>query len=720
MRKPPSTDQGPTWAPQSVIMSTPYVVRGQLGRGGMGSVYEVWHRHTRLVYAFKVLSTRIAERPDLAERVVREAEFLGLVKGAPHVVTVVEWGRLRDMYRRPYLVMERLYGETLATLLARRALPLTDSLSYVRQVLWGAAAVHAVGGVHRDLKPSNIFVQHDGTCTLLDFGVMKALSEIGLSPRQFITTEGVTIGTPSYMAPEVASHGEVDHRADLFSIGLVLAECLLGFRLLPYLSEDDYIRHLVNEGVPSIELSGGAHLPVEVRRLVRRATMFDPAQRFPTALAFLDEIDRVADALGLRLRPIPPSEHLGAGARRPPRLFRPDAPTLIAGAPVAPIAAPGPISPSELATPPRGAPSALSPSELATPPRGAPSALSPSELATLPRGTPSALSPSELVTPVRSASDELLALATPSAWPTPVDSVSPTRVTTPAPASGDERTPPLVSRRRLRWPGLLWGRLGRAPGGTPTLRVGSSERPTTTLPLPPRSAVSWRLPRLRDRLAPLPGLEATPVNDVLEGPAPDGSLAVPVLEGPAPDGSLAAPVLEGPTLAGSLAVPVLEPPAEPRLPAGAFAAPVGSPRARQVPLASAVALVAAGVVAGAVASLAGVWWARPPAAVVRVSPEPRPAAPSVAPAGVPVAPTLEPPPEPPPPEAPARGSASPSVSTAGPSVAARKKASLEAKLKSGRGTHTDLQHFVDLCRLTSDKACLERAEGYRRRLQGLP
>ncbi|HEU4409436.1 MAG TPA: hypothetical protein VFS43_29530 [Polyangiaceae bacterium] len=80
MRKPPDTDRDPTWPPQSVILNTPYVVRRQLGRGGMGSVYEVHHRDTRLVYACKVLSTRVAAHPALAERVVREAEA-GAVAG---------------------------------------------------------------------------------------------------------------------------------------------------------------------------------------------------------------------------------------------------------------------------------------------------------------------------------------------------------------------------------------------------------------------------------------------------------------------------------------------------------------------------------------------------------------------------------------------------------------------------------------------------------------
>ncbi len=605
MRKPPDTSQGPTWAPQSVISNTPYVVRRQLGQGGMGSVYEVQHADTRRLYAFKVLSTRVAEHPALAERVVREAEFLGLVKGTPHVVTVVEWGRLRDAHRRPFLVMERLYGDTLDALLSRRSLPLTDALSYIRQVLWGVAAVHGAGGLHRDVKPSNLFVQQDGTCTLLDFGVMKALSEIGLSPRQFCTAEGVFVGTPSYMAPEVASHGVVDHRADLFSVGLVLAECLLGFRLLAQLSEPDYLTHLVNEGVPSIELSGGAHLPAEVCRLVRRATMFDPARRFSHALAFLAEVERVAGALGLRLHPIPPRERLGPGAQQPPLLFGPDA-----------------------------------------------------------SARPTSV---DSVSPTR----------VDSVSPTRVDSVSPTGVKTPAPASGAELTPPLESQRRLRWRGFPWGRSGPAPG-SPTPVVGPPRATATTLPLPPGPAAPGLVSGVRDRLVLLPGWEATPVDDVLEGPAPVAALAA------------------------------LEPPAEPE--------PAARPRGS--PLASALALGAVGVAVGAVASLAMSSWVGPPAVVVRASPERLRPAPAGVIAPAPSAP--EPPPheasaEPKPPEAsPPAKPPSPRASSA----RGDRRAQLEAKLQRGQGTMEDVEELVILCFRAGDEPCVRRAQALRKRLAG--
>ena len=489
MSNPPVAPQGPTWASGSVIVSTPYVVKRALGQGGMGTVYEVEHESTKHIFAFKVLSTRVAEHPELVERVVREAEFLRLLHGAPHVVTVVEWGRLRDRCRRPYLVMERLYGETLHTLLSRRALPLTDALSYVRQVLWGLAVVHGAGVVHRDVKPGTIFVQRDGTCTLLDFGVMKALYDIGLSPSQFSTAKGATVGTPSYMAPEMASRGAVDQRADLFAAGLVLAECLLGFRLLPHLNEHEYLAHLINEGVPSIELSGGEHLPIEVRRLVRRATMFDPARRFRNAQEFIGQINRVAEGLGLTLRPIPPSVHRppGAGARLSTTAGG-ATPTLSAGALAHPASSLWPASP----------PGAV--------------------LVRVERG--------------HDAATGLGPLSTLSAQPTRVDSVSPTRVKTPAPASEAERTPPLASYERLRFDGLPSGPGRRAPRAASPRRGARDDRPTPALPPPPPSAINRLLPKLETVLALMKGMVITPVSDVRERSRPTPPATAPAAEQP--------------------------------------------------------------------------------------------------------------------------------------------------------------------------------------------
>jgi eukaryotic-like serine/threonine-protein kinase len=633
MSKPSDLSRRPTWGLGAVIPNTPYVVLGELGHGGMSRVYEVQDRTTGFVYAFKVLLTDLADFPELVERALREAEFLHLIKGAPHIVTVIEQGRLPDEHRRPYLVMERLYGETLSALLARQALPLTDVLSYIRQVLWGVAAVHGAGVVHRDIKTSNIFVRRDGICTLLDFSIMKALREIGLPPAQFHTNEGEHIGTPLYMAPEQARCEQVDQRADIFSVGLVLAECLLGRRLLAHLGEQAYRYHLTTEGVPSLELVGGEHLPLEVRQLVRHATRFDPAARIPDALAFLFEINRIAELLGLRLRPIPPGVPRAPDASAPPAAGHHAAPTPSGYDSNAPTPRLHRASPSG-----RAAPSGA------------------------------AAGPS---TPLTS-----------SALPTPVDSVSPTRVKAPSPPSSPAWTPPLRSERRKTLAFLL-GRAQKMPSPQ-----GKRGEPPPTLPLPPRWAGGFSgAPKFHDRLILRPGMLSAPVNNVLDGSAP--------VEGQ--------PAFEPSSEAQLAREPSAEAPRE-----GAL------PNAARPPLGPIVAIVGAGVAVSIAASLAVVWWAGPPAAVVRVSSEPHQAPPAgvVAPApSAPEAPPHEPPAEAKPSEAPPAEPARHSEASASKADTSE-RARLEARLKSKKGNLADAFRFLDLCQGEGDRTCLRQAREF--------
>jgi serine/threonine protein kinase len=676
MAKPPDVDRDPIWGPGFAIPRTPYVVLGTLGHGGMGIVYEVQNCITGLHYAFKVLSADVDEYPQLAERIVREAEFLHLIKGAPHVVTVVDWGRLHDALRRPYIVMERLYGETLATLLARHALPLTDTLSYLRHVLWGVAAVHGAGVVHRDIKPSNIFVRRDGTCTLIDFSIMKALHDIGLTPGQFPTVKGTPIGTPFYMAPEQASGATVDQRADIFSVGLVLIECLLGFRPLSHLSQHEYLNHLITEGVPSLELVGGEHLPREVRQLARCATMRDPDKRFPVVHAFLLEINRIAERLSLHLRPIPPSVHLASGALPPRAAGRHAAPT----------------------------------------PSGYDSK------APTPRMHRAPLAPSGRDALQRGAAAGLAAPPTSSALPTQVDSVSPTRVKTPPPPSGPESTPPRRSQWRHAFGLLSLGWNGPAPKSF-SPRRGKGGEPPPTLPVVPKPAGALRVPKFDDRLVLRPGMLCTPANNVVERPAP---AEAPLALEPSAE---AQPALEP----SAEAQPALEPSAEaqPALEPSAEAPHGGaSPVSDRPPLGPFVAIMGAGVVVSVVASLAVVWWAGPPATVVRASSEPLPASPAgvvasaevpAAPAGVvasvdaPAAPAPEPPAEPEPSEAspPAR------LPKVAPSSAGDdRRMQLEAKLRGGKGTENDVEELVLLCFRAGDDPCVRQAQVFRKKLEG--
>jgi serine/threonine-protein kinase len=616
----------------------------------MGTVYEVRHLDTGHIFAFKILSTRVAEHPELAERVAREAQFLKALDGAPYLVTIIESGRLEDAYRRPYLVMPRLHGATLRQLISQQVLPLTDTLSYARQILVALALVHQAGVVHRDVKPDNVFVQRDGTCTLLDFGVMKALYDIGLSPSQFSTGPLTLVGTPLYMAPEMASHRAIDHRADLFGVGLILAECLLGARMLPHLSEQEYLKHLANDGVPSLENAGGVHLPPEVQKLVRRATMFDPAKRYPSAVAMIIAINRIAETLGLRLKPLPPSRLPALSTPGVPAAHRPPVTTLSMSDGYAP---------------------------------------------SLPGGANAGpLSVSQRSLLAQGASAERSAPLTTSSQPTLVDSISPTRVKTPLARSRAEPPPPLQSQERLRFGVLTLGLGGPPPKGAPSRQEAQGGRTVTTLPLAPPSAVPSLVPQFEDALAFWKGVLLTPVSKVRKRVAPREDRHTPAVN----DG------LEGLAQAEALAALALEAPAEPK--------PAAQPRGARRALAL-FALGGAALTTGVVAMLAVVWWVGPPAVIVRVSPEPLRPAPAGVAVPAPNAPMVPPPeasaelPPEAPPAAPARRP-TPSASKAEASERAR----LEARLTSGQGDLTDAFRFLDLCQDVGDRACFRRARTF--------
>ena len=151
--------------------------------------------------------------------------------GHPHIVEVFDLGWLEDV-RSPYLVMERLEGETLGARLKReRKLPITVALTVARQVLSALGATHARGILHRDLKPDNVFLARaaDGgvRVKVLDFGLSKAIAPSIEGPR--LTRVGVVMGTPSYMAPEQATGAsDLDARVDLYAVGMIVYESLVG------------------------------------------------------------------------------------------------------------------------------------------------------------------------------------------------------------------------------------------------------------------------------------------------------------------------------------------------------------------------------------------------------------------------------------------------------------------------------------------------------------
>jgi hypothetical protein len=203
-----------------------YVLRSRIGEGGMGAVYLGVHRVLDKKVAVKVLLDGVAT-PDQRERFLREARAVAAIDD-PHIVAVYDFATLLD--GRAYISMEHLEGESLAAVRKRRgALPPAEAVAVVAQALEGLAAAHARGVVHRDVKPGNVLLAGGvvGRAKLVDFGIARALGGVPSLATQ--TRTGTTLGTPGYMSPEQA-HGDrdIDGRADVFSLGCVLFECLTG------------------------------------------------------------------------------------------------------------------------------------------------------------------------------------------------------------------------------------------------------------------------------------------------------------------------------------------------------------------------------------------------------------------------------------------------------------------------------------------------------------
>jgi serine/threonine-protein kinase len=207
-----------------------YVIERLIGAGGMGAVYLGQQRAIKRKVAIKVIQGDLSKAPALRARFHREAQSLAALQN-PHCVTIHDFGETEEGLL--YLVMEHLVGRTLAALLARDGrLTIPLFMDITGQICSAIHAAHSAGLVHRDLKPDNIFIQDtsDGPrVKVLDFGLVKILEGPGDSGEDVsITRPGQVFGTPLYMSPEQALGQIVDHRADIYALGLIAYECLTG------------------------------------------------------------------------------------------------------------------------------------------------------------------------------------------------------------------------------------------------------------------------------------------------------------------------------------------------------------------------------------------------------------------------------------------------------------------------------------------------------------
>jgi serine/threonine-protein kinase len=274
------------------VVGEKYRLTRVIGRGGMGVVYEAQHVVVGRRFAVKLLSPHLAGRADLVARVRREAQAAGSLE-SEHIVQVVDFGHAADGI--PFIVMELLAGHNLAQVLRREGpLPAARAAAIAIQACQGLDAAHAAGIVHRDLKPENLFLcpRADGggsdreLVKILDFGIAKLDSPASpdRTPDQPITGTGSTLGTAFYMSPEQArGDRELDHRADIYAVGVILFECLSGQKPHPGHSYNAILYHILNEPPPSLAALR-PELPNLLAAAVHRALSARPENRQASAI----------------------------------------------------------------------------------------------------------------------------------------------------------------------------------------------------------------------------------------------------------------------------------------------------------------------------------------------------------------------------------------------------------------------------------------------------
>ena len=274
-------------------------LRALLGGGGMGAVYAADSSGGGEV-AIKVIDAELAKKPETVARFAREARAMSAIR-SPHIVTVFDVGTDEG---RPWIAMERLHGEDLGQRLRRdRRLPVGEAVAIVGQVLDGLASAHGAGIVHRDLKPDNVFLVNGSFAKILDFGVSKIERPRDRTVPLALTGVGTILGTPFYMSPEQAqAKPELDARADLFSLGAILFECLTGRP--PHIGEshEQILVAICLNDAPDVRTIDPA-LPAGVADFLHRALARDPAQRFPSAVAMREALLAPVAATGVAPRP---------------------------------------------------------------------------------------------------------------------------------------------------------------------------------------------------------------------------------------------------------------------------------------------------------------------------------------------------------------------------------------------------------------------------------
>jgi serine/threonine protein kinase/tetratricopeptide (TPR) repeat protein len=276
--------------PTGVVLAERYEIMGLLGEGGMGAVYRARDRELDRPVALKVIRPDLATHPTILQRFKQEL-ILAREVTHPNVVRIFDLGTSDGI---KFITMEFVEGRDLKSLIleGRRFSP-DESIEIIRQTCLALNAAHEAGIVHRDLKPQNIMIDAAGQAKVMDFGVARSMETTGL------TQTGQMIGTPDYMSPEQAKGEPADTRSDLFSLGIIFYELLVG--QVPYQAETPFgalIKRTQEAAVPPVKLN--REVPAYLNDVVLRCLQIDRELRYQSVQEILGDIEA-------QRRPVMPS-----------------------------------------------------------------------------------------------------------------------------------------------------------------------------------------------------------------------------------------------------------------------------------------------------------------------------------------------------------------------------------------------------------------------------
>jgi eukaryotic-like serine/threonine-protein kinase len=272
------------------VLSGRYRLEAKLGSGGMSTVYLARDETLDRPVAVKVMHREMSEQEDQLQRFRQEARAVAKLTH-PNVVSVIDAG---EDGGHPYIVFEYVKGETLKQRIGRvGALDTQEAIAYAIEVARGLSVAHARNMVHRDIKPQNVLIDEEGRAKLTDFGISRQLEQDG------VTATGRVLGTTDYVAPEQAMGKGADPRSDIYSLGVVLYEMLVG--QVPFHADSQVgvaMKH-VNEELPDVQRRR-PEASAAVALVVERATTKNPAERYQTIAEMIDDLETALEVEAAR------------------------------------------------------------------------------------------------------------------------------------------------------------------------------------------------------------------------------------------------------------------------------------------------------------------------------------------------------------------------------------------------------------------------------------